>query len=52
MFVMACLVRMPIFETFGQREQNFTSKILQMGEKEKVNPVFSNWVNLNKKFPS
>ena len=26
------LVRMPFFITFGQREQNFISKILQVGE--------------------
>ena len=40
MFVMAYSVRMPIFETFGLREQNFTSKILQVGQKEKRESSF------------
>ena len=31
MFVLALLVRMPIFVTFGRCEQNFTCKILQVG---------------------
>ena len=35
MFAMADIVRMPIFVLFGSCEQNFTSKILQVGEKEK-----------------